>query len=189
MTTRQYSSRSQQTTLTAAITSGATSITVVSGTGLLGGVSIPAGRTFTLVIDPDTAIEEIVNATANPSTHTFTITRAVDGSLAQDHSAGAVVRHMAIGRDYRDANLHAEATTAYNDGGGNSHTLHGIASGEGDIVATAKAQTLTNKVLTSPTITGTGAIAGTFTGNLTGNVTGNVTGNSSTATALQTALS
>ena len=34
-------------------------------------------------------------------------------------------------------------------------------------------QTLTNKTLTSPTITGTGAIAGTFTGNITGDVTGN----------------
>ena len=52
-------------------------------------------------------------------------------------------------------------------------------------------QTLTNKTLTSPTITGTGAIAGTFTGNITGDVTGNVTGdvtgNADTATALATA--
>jgi hypothetical protein len=60
-------------------------------------------------------------------------------------------------------------------------------------------QTLTNKTLTSPTITGTGAIAGTFTGNITGdvtgdvtgnvtgNVTGDVTGNADTATALTTA--
>ena len=37
--------------------------------------------------------------------------------------------------------------------------------------------TLTNKTLTSPTITGTGAIAGTFTGDITGNVTGDVSGN------------
>ena len=44
-------------------------------------------------------------------------------------------------------------------------------------------QTLTNKTLTSPTITGTGAIAGTFTGN----ITGDVTGNADTATALATA--
>ena len=44
------------------------------------------------------------------------------------------------------------------------------------------AQTLTNKTLTSPTITGTGAIAGTFTGNITGNVTGNVTGSSGSTT-------
>jgi len=151
MTIRQYSSRSQQTTLTGAITSGATSMTVVSGTGLLGGVTIPAGRTFTIVIDPDTALEEIVNATA-VSTNTFTIVRAIDGSSAQDHSAGAVVRHMAIGRDYRDANLHANASTSYNDGSGNAVTLHGIGAGEGDVVGTLKTQTLTNKTLTAPTI-------------------------------------
>jgi hypothetical protein len=160
MTIRQYSSRSQQTTLTAAITSGASSITVVSGTALLGAQTIPAGRTFTLVIDPDTALEEIVDATANPSTNTFTITRSVDTvGGAQDHSAGAVVRHMAIGRDFRDANLHAEATAYYNDGSGTGHTMHGIGSGEGDVVGTDKAQTLTLKTLTSPTISNP-----TFTG-------------------------
>ncbi len=151
MTIRQYSSRSQQTTLTGAITSGATSITVVSGTALLGGVTIPAGRTFTLVIDVDTALEEIVDATA-VSTNTFTIVRGRDGSSAQDHSAGAVVRHMAIGRDYRDANLHTQASASYNDGGGNAQSMHGIGAGEGDVVGTAKTQTLTNKTLTSPTI-------------------------------------
>jgi len=159
MPTRQYSSRSQQTTLTSAITAGTTSITVVSGSALLGGVTIPAGRTFTLVIDPDTALEEIVDATT-VSTNTFTITRAIDGSSAQEHSAGAVVRHMAIGRDYRDANLHTQASASYNDGAGNAQSMHGIASGEGDVVGTLKTQTLTNKTLTSPaisdpTITGT----------------------------------
>ena len=152
MTTRKYSSRSQQTTLTGAITSGATSMTVVSGTALLGGVTISAGTTFTLVLDVDTAIEEIVDATA-VSTNTFTITRAIDGSTAQDHSAGAVVRHMAIGRDYRDANTHTEADAYYNDGAGAGHTMHGIGSGEGVVVGTLKTQTLTNKTLTSPTIT------------------------------------
>jgi hypothetical protein len=151
MTTRQYSSRSQQSTLTSAITAGTTSITVVSGTALLGGVTIPAGRTFTLVIDPDTALEEIVDATT-VSTHTFTITRAIDGSSPQEHSAGAVVRHMAIGRDYRDANLHTQASASYNDGEGNAQSMHGIASGEGDVVGTLKAQTLTNKIITAPTI-------------------------------------
>jgi trimeric autotransporter adhesin len=42
--------------------------------------------------------------------------------------------------------------------------------------------TLKNKTLTEPTITGNGAIAGVFTGNLTGNVTGNLTGNADTVT-------
>ena len=151
MPTRQYSSRSQQSTLTSAITAGAATISVVSGTALLGGVTIPAGRTYTLVIDVDTALEEIVDATA-VSTNTFTITRAIDGSSAQSHSAGAVVRHMAMGRDFRDANLHTQAAASYNDGAGNAQSMHGIASGEGDVVGTAKTQTLTNKTLTSPTI-------------------------------------
>ena len=183
MTTRKYSSRSQQTTLTGALTSSGTSATVVSGSALLGGVTISAGETFTVVLDPDTAIEEIVDVTA-VSTNTLTITRGIDGSSGQAHSAGAVVRHMAIGRDYREANTHIEATTG-----------HGAT---GAVVGTTNTQTLTNKTLTtptitSPTITGTGAIAGTFTGNLTGNVTGNVsgtsgstTGNAGTATALAT---
>jgi hypothetical protein len=139
MTTRNYSSRSQQTTLTGAVTSGTTSVTVVSGAALLGGVTIPGGTTFTLVIDPDTAIEEIVDATA-VSTNTFTITRAIDGSSAQAHSAGAVVRHMAIGRDYREANTHIESTT-------------GVHGATGAVVGTTDTQTLTNKTLTSPTIT------------------------------------
>ena len=167
MTTRKYSSRSQQTTLSGALTSSGTSATVISGSGLLGGVTISAGELFTVVIDPDTALEEIVDVSA-VSTNTLTIVRGVDGSTGQAHSAGAVVRHMAIGRDYREANTHIEATTG-----------HGAT---GAVVGTTNTQTLTNKTLTSPTITGTGAIAGTFTGNLTGNVTGTVSGNAGTVT-------
>ena len=152
MTTRKYSSRSQQTTLAASITDTATSCTVVSGSALLGGATVPAGTTFTVVIDPDTALEEIVDVTV-VSTNVLTITRGVENAgTGQAHSAGAAVRHMAIGRDFREANLHIEATGGYNDGTG-SHTMHGIASGEGDVVGTLKTQTLTNKTLTSPTIT------------------------------------
>jgi hypothetical protein len=113
MTTRKYSSRSQQTTLTAPLTSNATSAVVVSGSALLGGTTITAGETFTVVIDPDTALEEIVDVTA-VATNTLTLTRGVDGSSGQAHSAGAVIRHMAIGRDYREANQHIEnVTTAH----------------------------------------------------------------------------
>jgi hypothetical protein len=63
---------------------------------------------------------------------------------------------------------------------GNAGTATKIASiTNADIVQLTSTQTLTNKTLTSPTITGTGAIAGTFTGNLTGNA--------STATTATTA--
>ena len=152
MTTRKYSSRSQQTTLAANLTDSATSCTVVSGSALLGGATVPAGTTFTVVIDPDTALEEIVDVTV-VSTNVLTITRGVENAgTGQAHSAGAAVRHMAIGRDFREANLHIEATTGYNDGTG-AHTLHGIAAGEGAVVGTDKAQTLTQKTLTAPVIT------------------------------------
>ena len=110
MTTRKYSSRSQQTTLSGALTSNATTTTVVSGSTLVGGVTISAGELFTIVIDPDTALEEIVDVSAI-SGNTLTIVRAIDGSSGVAHSAGAVVRHMAIGRDYREANTHIENTT------------------------------------------------------------------------------
>jgi hypothetical protein len=193
MTTRKYSSRSQQTTLSGALTNSATSATVVSGTSLLGGVTISAGEIFTVVIDPDTALEEIVDVSA-VSTNTLTIVRGRDGSSGVAHSAGAVVRHMAIGRDYREANLHIEAASGV-------HGLSGSVVGTTDtqvvtnkdltsatntlstsVVTLTGSQTLSGKTLTSPTITGTGAIAGTFTGNLTGNVTGNVSGSAGSVT-------
>ena len=171
MTIRKYSSISQETSLTSALNSSATTMVVGSASALLGGITPASGETFTVVLDPDTALEEIVDVIypSTPGSNTLTITRPVDGTQAISHSAGAKVRHMAIGRDFREANSHQEASAA----------VHGLA---GTVVGTTDTQTLTNKTLTSPTITGTGAIAGTFTGNLTGNVTGNVSGNAGTVT-------
>jgi hypothetical protein len=140
MTTRKYSSRSQQTTLTGALTSSGTSATVVSGTALLGGTTISAGETFTVVIDPDTALEEIVDVTA-VATNTITITRGVDGSTGQAHSAGAVVRHMAIGRDYREANQHIENVT----------TAHGLTIA--NVLETTDTNMITTAMLQSNAVT------------------------------------
>jgi hypothetical protein len=81
----------------------------------MGGITMTAGQTYTVVIDPDTALEEIVDvysASTNPvSGNTLAIVRNINGSVAQAHSAGAEVRHMAIGRDYQEANDHIENTT------------------------------------------------------------------------------
>jgi hypothetical protein len=165
-------------------------MTVVNGASIMGGKTLTGTQTYTVVIDPDTALEEIVDVTVYSSGNTLTITRGVDGptpGTGSAHSAGAVVRHMAIGRDYQEANDHIEATTGHGATGAvvgttNTQTLTNkdLSSATNtlstSVVTLTGSQTLTNKSLTSPTITGTGAIAGTFTGNLTGNVTGNVTG-------------
>ena len=133
MTTRKYTSRSQQTTLSSAVTSGATVIPVVAATTLLGGATVSTGQTFTVVIDPDTALEEVIDVTAVSGSN-LTVTRAIDGSSAQDHAAGAVIRHMIIGRDLREANTHIESTSG----------VHGVT---GSLVGTTDAQTLTNKTI------------------------------------------
>jgi hypothetical protein len=75
-----------------------------------------------------------------------------------------------------EQNSHGQKIIAQPHSAGVTNTLTLPAGGNQELVGTAATQTLTGKTLTSPTITGTGAIAGTFTGNITGNVTGNVTG-------------
>jgi hypothetical protein len=145
MTTRKYSSRSQSTTLASAITSSSNAITVVSASSILGGVTISAGETYTVVIDPDTALEEIVDVykvDGNPvSGNTLAIVRNIDGSVAQAHSAGAEVRHMAIGRDYREANTHAE----------NSTTAHGLTIA--NVLETTDTNMITTAMLQSNAVT------------------------------------
>lgn len=165
MTVRKYSSRSQQTTLSSAITDTATSMTVVSGSALMGGKTLTGSQTYTVVIDPDTSLEEIVDVTLYSSGNTLNITRARDGSSQVAHSAGAVVRHMVIGRDLQEANDHIEASSA----------VHGLS---GTVVGTTDTQTLSAKTLTTPTVNGA-----TLTGTVTSTAT--ITGGTVNATTLQ----
>jgi len=142
MTVRKYSSRAQQSTLASAITSTASSMTLVSGGGpkVMGGKTLTGTQTYTLVIDPDTSLEEIVDVTLYSAGDTLTITRGIENTgTGFAHSAGAVVRHMVIGRDLQEANDHSEASTA----------VHGIT---GSVVGTTDTQTLSAKTLTTPTI-------------------------------------
>jgi hypothetical protein len=160
---RQYSSISQETTLTADLSASTSSVTVnvQSAANLMGGITLTGGDTFTVVVDPDTANEEIMYATAVVGS-ALTVTRAQDSTTVKSHATGAKIRHMAIGEDFRLAENHRDASSA----------VHGVT---GDVVGTTDTQTLSNKTIT-----------GTFTGPITGNVTGNVTGNADTATQLAT---
>ena len=145
MTVRKYSSTSQETTLTSALGSGASTMVVGSSTALLGGITLATGETFTVVIDPDTALEEIVDVISPSSTGslTLTITRGtgVDGTSAIAHSAGAKVRHMAIGRDFREANSHIENVT----------TAHGLTIA--NVLKTTDTNMVTTAMLQSNAVT------------------------------------
>jgi hypothetical protein len=140
MTIRKYSSRAQQTTLTSGITSGDGTMTVGSGSNLMGGKTPAVGETYTVVIDPDTALEEIVDVSNHTSGNTLTIARGRDGSTAVAHFAGAIVRHMVIGRDLQEANDHIENTT----------TAHGITLA--NLVKTTDTGTVTSTMITDGTI-------------------------------------
>lgn len=140
---RFYSSTAVATAVTAPVLSGDTTITVGATTGF------PTSYPFTVVIDGGTAAQEILSVTS-VSSLTLSVSRGQDGSTALAHANGATVTHDVSARDYNEPQLHIAASSA----------VHGIA---GSVVGTTDAQSLTNKTLPSPTISGTVAGSPTIT--------------------------
>jgi hypothetical protein len=136
MTARNYKSTVNAKTLAATMNS---SITTMQLNDIIGVPSYP----FTMVIDPDTALEEIVTVNSLSSGNTVNVTRGQDGTIGVGHDAGATIRHMITARDLQDAQDHIFAST----------NVHGL-SGGAEVVGTSSSQTLTNKTLTNPTISG-----------------------------------
>ena len=108
--TRYYSATAQDTTLTSSVTNSSTSIVVAATTGY------PTSYPFILALDYNTSAEELV-AVTSASGLTLTVTRAYNGTTAQAHAVGAVVRHVITAQDLTDAQTHYAATTS----------VHGIA--------------------------------------------------------------
>jgi hypothetical protein len=148
------------------------------------------------------------------SGNTLTITRGVDGpnpGTGLAHSAGAVVRHMAIGRDYQEANDHIEnVTTAHGltianvlettntniitsamivDGAiVNADINASAAIADTKLATISTAGKVANTATTATSANTASAIvardaSGNFTaGTITANVTGNVSGSSGSTT-------
>lgn len=142
---RYYSSTAVRSTLAASIGASDTALQVASDSGL------PTSYPFTLVLEKDSANEEIVTVTARVGSE-FTVTRGVDGTSGRTHSAGTSVEHALIALDLTDFRSHQAA-------GSNVHDIGAGAS----VVGTTTAQTLSNKTLTSPTIDTPTVSGGTIT--------------------------
>jgi hypothetical protein len=152
---RNYSAIAVETTLTSALASQSqgdanTSFVVASVSGF------PSSFPYTLLVDPDTNKEEVVTVYGGAGT-TLQVYRGQDNTQAVAHSAGATVRHGISAREFKELQTHIAARGFASDSGilNNVDThVHGIATGEGDVVGTLKTQTLTNKTLTSPAVSG-----------------------------------
>ena len=145
MARREYTAGSP-TTLASAFNSGATTFTITSDTNW----PTSADYDFFVTIDGGTAQEERVLCSARTGT-TVTVAasgRGKDGTGEKNHAAGASVWPSWSAQDADEANAHIESSGYASF----SKSIHGLGSGDGVVVGTDKAQTLTAKTLTTPKI-------------------------------------
>jgi len=139
---RYYSSTAVKTTLASSIGSSDTTMTTASMSGF------PSSYPYTLILEKDSANEEIVTVTAVVGT-SLTITRGVDGTSGRSHSAGISVEHGVIALDFTNFRSHEAAGS----------NVHDIGSGA-SVVGTTTTQTLSNKTLGSALAAGGFKITG-----------------------------
>lgn len=169
--TRKYSSISVQQLLDSTLSAGATTLSLVDAsavTALLGGVTLGAGNVdqFTIVVDPDTAAEEIIFVRGVSGNTLTGLVRGEAGTSDQVHNAGATVRHVLTSSDldYYTSGVDNALTAAGTATLSNktfdlsNNTLTGTtaqfntALSDGDFATLAGTETFTNKTLTSPTV-------------------------------------
>jgi len=108
VTRKQYKGAAAQTTITNALASGDTSITIAATTGWGDGAT-----PYYVVISPGTASEEKCLVTRSGST--LTLTRAQDDTTAQSHASGATIYPVYSADDADEANKLASTLTTRGD--------------------------------------------------------------------------
>ena len=156
--TRKYSSVSVQQLLDSTLSAGATTLALANTaavTALLGGVSLGAGNVdqFTIVVDPDTAQEEIIFVRGTSGATLTGLVRGQAGTSDQVHSAGATVKHVLTSNDldYYTSGVDASITAAGTATLTNKDLSSSTNTFPSSLVTLTGTQTLTNKTLTSPT--------------------------------------
>lgn len=122
-------------------TPGTITLTVADTTPFASMTSFP----YPILIEWGSTNQEVMSVTARPSSTTFTATRAQDGTSALAHAVGTQVYHGVSARDFNESNAHINASA-------------GVHGATGSMVGTTDTQTLTNKTLASPVLTGVRSI-------------------------------
>jgi hypothetical protein len=133
---RYYSSTAVSTTLLLAIGTEDTQLQVASNSGF------PVNFPFTLIIEKDSANEEIVTVTGQIGL-AYAVDRGVDGTSPRAHSNGVSVEHGVSALDFTDFRAHESGMAG----------VHGLGQYE-EVVGTTAVQTISNKTYGSDTNAG-----------------------------------
>lgn len=125
---RNYTSISGSMYLTSTITDVQPSFVLDTVAGL------PTSTPFTLILEPGTEREEVVNVTSLAGL-TVTADRGWSGTSAKQHLGGSLVRHGLASADLAPLSQHLDEST----------NVHGV--GAASVVGTSTAQALTNKTI------------------------------------------